>query len=68
MVSFWSTSFSSLELGITLHDLTEMQVRALFEAAVALLEQDKDPRPEVMIPLVGSVSEFAHQRDIIHKV
>lgn len=55
-------------LGITLPELTEMQVRALFEAAVSLLEKDKDPRPEIMIPLVGSVSEFIHQRDIIRSV
>jgi len=55
-------------LGITIPELVEMQVRALFEAAVTLLAQGLDPRPEIMVPLVGSVTEFTHQKDIIEKV
>ena len=55
-------------LGITIPELVEMQVRALFEASVALLSQGLDPRPEIMVPLVGSVTEFTHQKDIIEKV
>jgi pyruvate,orthophosphate dikinase len=52
-------------LGILIPELVEMQARALFEASVSLLEKGQDPRAEIMIPLVGSVSEFRHQYDII---
>jgi pyruvate,orthophosphate dikinase len=55
-------------LGIRIPELVQMQVRALFEAAVANLKKGLDPRPEIMVPLVGSVSEFVHQRDIIRDV
>ena len=55
-------------LGILIPELVEMQVRALFEAAVINLEKGEDPRPEIMIPLIGSVTEFTHQRDIIRRI
>jgi pyruvate, orthophosphate dikinase len=45
-----------------------LQVRALFEAAVTLLAKGMDPRPEIMVPLVGSVAEFTHQKKIIENV
>jgi pyruvate,orthophosphate dikinase len=32
------------------------------------MELGLDPRPEIMVPLVGSVTEFVHQKDIIKKV
>jgi pyruvate,orthophosphate dikinase len=46
-------------------EITKMQVRAIFEAACQLKKEGKDPRPEVMIPLVGYVSELKNQYDIL---
>ncbi len=45
-------------LGITFPDVYRMQVRAIFQAACALKKEGLDPRPEVMIPLVGHVKEL----------
>ena len=52
-------------LGITMPEITKMQVRAIFEAACQLKKEGKDPRPEVMIPLVGSVNELKNQKEIL---
>ena len=45
-------------LGITFPEIYEMQVRAIFEAAVACQKEGVRVRPEVMIPLVGTVEEY----------
>jgi pyruvate,orthophosphate dikinase len=45
-------------LGITYPEIYEMQVRAIFEAAAAARREGLRPRPEVMIPLVGTKGEF----------
>jgi pyruvate,orthophosphate dikinase len=50
-------------LGITYPEIYEMQVRAIYEAAAAARKRDVRARPEVMIPLVGSVNEFRILRD-----
>jgi len=50
-------------LGISYPEITEMQARAIFEAAV-----ETGALPEVMIPLVGHVKEFTNQKAIIVKV
>jgi pyruvate,orthophosphate dikinase len=55
-------------LGITYPEITEMQARAIFEAAVRSSRRGHDVRPEIMIPLVASVKEFEHQAAIIRKV
>lgn len=55
-------------LGITHPDINEMQVRAIFEAACELKREGKDPRPEVMIPLVGHVNELKVIREQLEKV
>lgn len=52
-------------LGITMPEITKMQVRAIFEAACQLKKEGKDPRPEVMIPLVGNVNELKNQKEIL---
>lgn len=52
-------------LGITYPEITEMQSRAIFEAACRLKKEGIDVKPEVMVPLVGSVSEFKMQKEII---
>jgi pyruvate,orthophosphate dikinase len=48
-------------LGIYYPEITEMQARAVFEAAFAV----KGAKPEIMIPLVGNVKELAHQKKIV---
>ena len=52
-------------LGITFPEITEMQARAIFEAACQLTKEGVDARPEVMVPLVGAVKELASQKEII---
>jgi pyruvate,orthophosphate dikinase len=55
-------------LGISYPEITEMQARAIFEAACELRKEGKNPFPEVMIPLVGSRQEFSVQREIVESV
>lgn len=52
-------------LGVTYPEITEMQARAIFEAACKLKKEGFDVKPEVMVPLVGSVSELKMQKEII---
>ncbi|MGQ9843708.1 MAG: pyruvate, phosphate dikinase, partial [Spirochaetota bacterium] len=54
-------------LGITYPEITEMQARAIFEAACQLVKEEVDVKPEVMVPLVGHVKELIMQKDIIVK-
>jgi len=55
-------------LGITYPEITEMQAQAIFEAACELKAKGIDVKPEVMVPLVGTVKEYELQRDIIVSV
>lgn len=55
-------------LGITRPDINEMQVRAIFEAACELKREGRDPRPEIMIPLVGHVNELKIMREQLERV
>jgi pyruvate,orthophosphate dikinase len=55
-------------LGIYYPEITEMQVRAIFEAACDLQKKKKKVLPEIMIPLVGHVNEFKDQRDTVDRV
>jgi pyruvate,orthophosphate dikinase len=55
-------------LGITYPEITEMQGRAIFEAAVRAQRRGIDVRPEIMIPLVSTVKEFDHQRAILEDI
>jgi pyruvate,orthophosphate dikinase len=55
-------------LGIVYPEITEMQARAIFEAAVRAARRGIDVRPEIMIPLVSTVREFEHQRSIVEDV
>jgi len=52
-------------LGIVYPEITAMQARAIFEAAVEVKQSGVDVVPEVMIPLVGFLAEFKHQERII---
>jgi len=55
-------------LGITYPEITEMQARAIFEAAVAVSKEGVKPHAEVMIPLIATVKEMAHQGGIVRRV
>ncbi|HET8864653.1 MAG TPA: pyruvate, phosphate dikinase [Gracilimonas sp.] len=55
-------------LGITYPEITEMQTRAIIEAAIELVKQGKVVLPEIMIPLVGSIEEFRNQREIVDRI
>ncbi len=57
-----------VRLGITYPEITEMQVRAIFEATAELLQEGKKPFPEIMIPVTCHVNEIKHQYQIITKV
>jgi pyruvate,orthophosphate dikinase len=55
-------------LGITYPEITEMQARAIFEAAVAVAKDGVRVLPEVMIPLTATLKEMANQAAIVHRV
>lgn len=55
-------------LGIAYPEITEMQARAIFEAAADVLKKKIKVQPEVMIPLVGYTKEFDLQAEIVHAV
>jgi pyruvate, orthophosphate dikinase len=55
-------------LGITYPEITEMQARAIFEAAVAVSKQGVKVYPEVMIPLTATLKEMANQAAIVNRV
>jgi pyruvate,orthophosphate dikinase len=55
-------------LGISYPEITEMQGRAIFEAAVRAKRRGVDVRPEIMIPLVATLKEFEHQRTVLEEV
>ncbi|HEC78756.1 MAG TPA: pyruvate, phosphate dikinase [candidate division WOR-3 bacterium] len=55
-------------LGITYPEITEMQARAIFEAACEVTKQGIKAIPEVMIPVVMEAKELAHQRAIVEKI
>ncbi len=55
-------------LGITYPEITEMQARAIFEAAVIVAREGVKVYPEVMIPLTATLKEMANQGAIVHRV
>ena len=55
-------------LGITYPEISEMQCRAIFEAACKLRKEGKTVKPEIMIPLVGIPKELLEQKAIVDRV
>jgi len=55
-------------LGITDPEIYEMQVRAIYEAAADAKKKGKKPKPEVMLPLIGSRQEFVALRERLERV
>ncbi len=52
-------------LGNTYPEITEMQTRAIIEAALNLKAKGIEAKPEIMVPLIGTLSEFVEQENII---
>ncbi len=59
--------FRGCRLGIIYPEITEMQSRAIFEAAANVQKEGMKVEPEVMIPLVGNVKELENQASIVRK-
>ncbi|HXH24995.1 MAG TPA: pyruvate, phosphate dikinase [Vicinamibacterales bacterium] len=57
-----------VRLGITYPEITEMQVRAIVEAACQLAKEGLKVTPEIMIPLVGHVKELRDQKAVVDRV
>ena len=57
-----------VRLGVTYPEITEMQARAIFEAASELQKEGLKVFPDIMIPVVSLKNEVVHQAEIIHKV
>jgi pyruvate,orthophosphate dikinase len=55
-------------LGITYPEITEMQARAIFEAAVKVAKEGVKVKPEVMIPLTTGIKEMANQAAIVRQI
>ncbi|MBW2148754.1 MAG: pyruvate, phosphate dikinase [Deltaproteobacteria bacterium] len=55
-------------LGISYPEITEMQARAILEAACRVKKEGIDVHPEIMIPLVGHVAELKNQRAVVDRV
>ncbi|MDR1825772.1 MAG: pyruvate, phosphate dikinase [Bifidobacteriaceae bacterium] len=57
-----------VRLGLVVKGLFELQVQAIAEAAAQLIKEGKDPRPEVMVPLVGSYVELDLVREQAERI
>ncbi|HRZ77280.1 MAG TPA: pyruvate, phosphate dikinase, partial [Bacteroidales bacterium] len=57
-----------VRLGVTYPEITEMQVKAIFESTVELIREGKTPKPEIMVPVTCDVSELDFTKVIVDKV
>jgi pyruvate,orthophosphate dikinase len=57
-----------VRLGVTFPEISEMQFRAIFEAAAELVKDGKKVLPEIMVPVVGMVSELEDQKKLAERV
>jgi pyruvate, orthophosphate dikinase len=57
-----------VRLGLVIPGLFEMQVRAIARAAAGLKRQGRNPRPEIMIPLIATVQEMEITRELVEKI
>src|SRR5215471_12960849 len=60
--------FRGCRLGIDFPEISEMQARAVFEAAAIVQKEGIKVRPEIMIPLVGFKKELDLQIEVVHRV
>ena len=54
-------------LGITFPEITAMQTRAILGAACELKKEGKNPMPEIMVPLIGTLYELKQQKEVIQE-
>lgn len=57
-----------VRLGVTYPEVSEMQIRAIFEAAAELMQEGKKPMPEIMVPVTCDVSELDFTKKITDKI
>jgi pyruvate,orthophosphate dikinase len=57
-----------VRLGITFPEISEMQIRAIFEASLELIKEGKKPIPEIMVPVTCDVSEIEFTKKIVDAV
>jgi pyruvate,orthophosphate dikinase len=57
-----------VRLGVTYPEVSEMQIRAILEAAAELKKEGKKPHPEIMIPVLCEVKELADQAELVKRV
>ena len=57
-----------VRLGVTYPEVSEMQIRAIFESAAELINEGKKPHPEIMVPVTCDVSELDFTKKIVDKV
>jgi pyruvate, orthophosphate dikinase len=57
-----------VRLGVTYPEISEMQIKAIFEATVELLKEGHHPVPEIMVPVTCDLSELVFTRKIVDKV
>ena len=57
-----------VRLGVTYPEVSEMQIRAIFESAVELINEGKKPHPEIMVPVTCDVSELDFTKKIADRV
>ena len=57
-----------VRLGVTYPEVSEMQIRAIFEASAELTKEGKDPHAEIMVPVTCDVSELDFTRKIVDRV
>lgn len=57
-----------VRLGVSYPEITEMQIKSIFEATAELLAEGKKAFPEIMVPVTCTVNELIHQKEIVDKV
>jgi pyruvate,orthophosphate dikinase len=57
-----------VRLGVTYSEVSEMQIRAILEAAAELVKDGKKVFPEIMIPVLCDVNELSHQRELVRTI
>ncbi len=57
-----------VRLGVSYPEITEMQIRAIFEATAEILKSGKKAFPEIMVPVTCTVNELIHQKVIVDRV
>jgi pyruvate,orthophosphate dikinase len=60
--------FRGCRLGVVYPEINAMQVRAIFEASVALAKEGKVPLPQIEVPLVGNIKEFLPLKHMVQKL